>query len=410
VLGQWCPHAPTERQQAFLDFDCREALYGGAAAGGKTDALLMSALQYVDTPGYAAILFRRTYPDLALPGAIMDRANDWLSGRGAHWNDAQHTWAFPSGATLTFGYMDTERVKYRYQSAEFQFVGFDELTQFPETQYRYLFSRLRRLEGVQIPLRMRAASNPGGLGHDWVKARFVLPHDALDRVFVPAKLTDNPYIDEEEYRKALGELDSVTLAQLLEGNWDVLPQGNRFKREWFHTISERPAFLTSWVRYWDKAGTEGAGDWSAGVLVGRAGQLFYVLDVVRGQWSAAKRNEVMLTTTRMDARVCPRYEVWAEQEPGSGGKESAEATIANLVGYSVHAETVTGSKTVRANPFAAQCEAGNVMLIEGAWNSAYIEELCAFPDGPHDDQVDASSGGFAKLATIEYEQGVVEYA
>jgi predicted phage terminase large subunit-like protein len=375
----------------------------------------MAALQYVDVPGYAAILFRRTYQDLALPGALMSRAFEWLAGSGAHWSGQDRKWTFPSGATLSFGYLDTENTKYRYQSAEFQFVGFDELTQFPSSQYTYLFSRIRRLEGVEIPLRMRAGSNPGGIGHDWVKARFVLDHGVSGRVFVPAKLDDNPYLDRAEYMESLSELDAVTKAQLLDGNWDVLPQGRLFRREMFgDMLPVPPAFLTQWVRYWDKAGTteeESADpDWSAGVLMGKAGRLYFVLDVVRGRWSPAARNTIMRQTTRADSKLYPNYEVWTEQEPGSGGKESALTTIAELAGYDVHAETVTGSKVVRANPFAAQCEVGNVKLVEGTWNAAYLNEVCAFPNGPHDDQVDASSGSFAKLAKRHYESGSVRYA
>lgn len=404
-------HLPTPKQKAFLDLTCREALYGGAAGGGKSDALLMAALQYVGVPGYAALVLRRTYQDLALPGAVMDRAHDWLCGTTAHWHDSEHRWTFPSGATITFGYLQSENDKTRYQSAEFQFVAFDELTQFRETQYSYLFSRLRRLAGSEIPIRMRAASNPGGIGHDWVKQRFVEPHDDEDRVFVPARLADNPHVDQDAYLQSLHQLDPVTRAQLLDGNWDVLPDGDRFKREWFGApLADRPGFLTHWVRYWDKAGTEGGGDWTAGVLIGRAGALYYVLDVIRGQWSPAQRKAVMMQTAQQDAAVCPVYAIWTEQEPGSGGKESAQNTVADLAGYDVHAETVTGSKVVRANPFAAQCEVGNVKLIAGPWNAAYLNELCAFPSGPHDDQVDASSGAFAKLATIQHETGSLRYA
>ena len=258
---------------------------------------------------------------------------------------------------------------------------------------------------------MRAASNPGGIGHDWVKQRFIEPHEDADRVFVPARLADNPYLDAGEYLNSLDQLDAVTRAQLLEGNWDVLPEGDRFKREWFDApLTARPSFLTQWVRYWDKAGTADGGDYTAGVLMGRGGGLFYVLDVVRGQWSPAQRKAIIRQTTQLDAATCPRYTVWQEQEPGSGGKESALATIEDLAGYDVHAETVTGSKVIRANPFAAQAEVGNVKLIAGAWNAAYLDELCAFPDGPHDDQVDASSGAFAKLSAVQYECGTARYA
>ena len=119
------PHKPTPKQLAFLLLPCREAFYGGSAGGGKSAALLMAALQYIDHPGYAALILRRTYADLALPGALMDRAHEWLGGSAARWNSAEHSWTFPSGATLTFGYLEMEIHKFRYQSAEFQFCAFD---------------------------------------------------------------------------------------------------------------------------------------------------------------------------------------------------------------------------------------------------------------------------------------------
>ncbi len=219
-------------------------LYGGAAGGGKSDAILMGALQFVDEPGYAAIIFRKTYTDLSLPGALMDRARSWLQGTEARWADKEKTWHFPSGATLTFGYLDTVNDKYRYQSAEFQYIGFDEATQFAEIDYGYLFSRLRRLEGSRIPLRMRAATNPGGSGHIWIKKRFE-PHKTINnirmvdatRAFVPAKLDDNPFIDKPKYRESLAKLDSQTRARLERGDWSDFA-GNFYHPE-------------MWPRYYD---------------------------------------------------------------------------------------------------------------------------------------------------------------
>lgn len=220
TMARWSPHEPTVKQRAFLDLDCFEALYGGAAGGGKSDALLMAALQHVHVPGYAALLLRRTYADLSLPGAIMDRAKAWLVPKGVDWNDKEKRFTFPtSAATLTFGYLDTERDRYRYQGAELQFIGFDELTQFPEQWYRYLLSRLRRLKSATVPLRARGASNPGGLGHDWVRRRFVEGEHREDRAFVPANLDDNPHLDAVAYRAALAQLDATTRRQLLEGVW-----------------------------------------------------------------------------------------------------------------------------------------------------------------------------------------------
>ena len=212
----YCAQSPTVPQRAFLDLRATEALYGGSAGGGKSSALLMSALQHVHVPGYSAILFRRTYADFSLPGALIPRSHEWLQGTPARWNDRDKTWLFPSGASVTFGYLEHEIDKYRYQGAEFQFIGFDELTQFTETQYRYLFSRLRRRRTIDVPLKMRSSSNPGGIGHEWVRRRFI-DEGTKDRIFVPARLADNPYIDREEYERSLENLDPVTKQQLLNG-------------------------------------------------------------------------------------------------------------------------------------------------------------------------------------------------
>lgn len=260
---RWVPHSPSARQKLFLEelHDEPEAFYGGAAGGGKSDALLAAALEYVDTPGYASLLLRRTYQDLAKPGALMDRAHDWLANTGARWNEQKKQWRFPSDALLTFGYLETENDKFQYQSAEYQFIGFDELTQFTESQYTYLFSRLRRLAGVNIPLRMRAGSNPAEdpSGY-WVAERFVpddfTPDDALQpvvvwkasidgagrpvsRPFVPARLEDNPFLDQAAYEESLDQLDAVTRAQLRTGDWRIRKRGNIYPMwdEDYHIIT-----------------------------------------------------------------------------------------------------------------------------------------------------------------------------
>jgi predicted phage terminase large subunit-like protein len=175
-----------------------------------------------------------------------------------------------------------------------------------------------------------------------------------------------------------------------------VPEGGAmFRREWFPIVPELPADASTAVRYWDKAATDGGGDYSVGVLIATHEDLWYVVDVVRGQWSIHQRNQIIRQTADRDARRYSDYRIVIEQEPGSGGKESAHHTIRLLAGLCVRADRVTGTKISRAQPFADQCEAGHVRLVAGKWNIPFIEELCVFPVGDYDDQVDAASGAFA---------------
>lgn len=223
-LAKWAPHAPHAKQQEFLNAPEIEVLFGGAAGGGKSDALLMAHCPYLDTPGYAGIIIRRTFSALTQPDALIPRARQWWNGR-AHYNNESHEWTFPSGAVVKFGYLATDDDVYQYQSAAFQQISFDELTQFSEFQYTYMFSRLRRLADSDVPLKMRSATNPDGVGQDWVKQRFidVSPADAINqsRAYIPSRLEDNPSLDQEAYDASLQYLDPLTKARLRNGDWEV---------------------------------------------------------------------------------------------------------------------------------------------------------------------------------------------
>lgn len=236
--SEWVPHKPHAKQREFLSLGCLEALYGGAAGGGKSDALLMAALQYADVPGYAALVLRRTFRDLNQPDAIMARAKEWLAGTRAVWNERDKRFTFPSGATLTFGYCDSQNDVLQFQGAALQFIAWDELTQFPERWYTWLFSRLRKLESANVPLRVRAATNPGGIGHEWVRRRFV---DARDPAcpFIPARLDDNPSVDAVSYRQSLSKLDATTRRQMEDGSWVQDASGLVYRKP--TTILQRPA-------------------------------------------------------------------------------------------------------------------------------------------------------------------------
>lgn len=216
-IQKYLKEKPTKKQEEFLGLSCFEALYGGSAGGGKSSCLLLGAVSCAALGGHALVL-RKTFSDLNLPGAIMDRSHSWLEGTDAHWSGQDKRWTFPSGGSVQFGYLDSEKDRFRYQGAEFHQVYFDELTQFTIQQYTYLISRIRKTVNEQTQLKVRSASNPGGVGHDWVLERFV-NSSSSERKFIPAKLEDNPHLDQMSYREALEKLDATTRAQLLDGLW-----------------------------------------------------------------------------------------------------------------------------------------------------------------------------------------------
>lgn len=173
-------------------------------------------------------------------------------------------------------------------------------------------------------------------------------------------------------------------------------EGGMFKVECLKRIKafDRSAVLQS-VRYWDKAATEGAGAYSASCLMHRLRSGLIVIEhVSRGQWSTFRREAMIKSQASIDG---PNVSIYIEQEPGSGGKDSAAFTVVNLAGYAIHADRASQDKVRRAEPLACQVEAGVVCLVEGEWNQPFIDELRLFPKGKYKDQTDAATGGFNRL-------------
>jgi len=400
----WIPHRPSPKQLRFLLLPDKEAFYGGAAGGGKSEALLMGAIMFCHIAGYSAIIFRKTLQDHQLPESLIPRSKEWLI-RKASWNGSTYTWTFPSGSTITFGYIDNPDDHFRYQSSAYQCISFDEEPQFREAQFRYLFSRLRRLETQkEIPLRIRGAGNPDGPYVEWVKHRYVDLKTAV-APFIPAKIDDNPGLDKEEYKNTLMYLDPITRARLMNGDWEMKDQGSIFQRSTFTLVNSVPSKMLA-VRYWDKASTKPKRgedpDYTAGVLMATDGEgTFYILDIKHMRGRPAEVEALIRQTAILDneRKDCSLVRIFLEQEPGSSGVDVIDHyTRKVLVGFPFKGDKVTGPKAERAAAFSTTAEAGNVKILLGNWNiNGYLDELEGFPEIAHDDRVDASSGAFNML-------------
>lgn len=265
------------RQAEFLKLTCEEALYGGAAGGGKTEALMMWLAEGVSIPSYSGLFLRRTFPQLSRSNdSPIMRSIALYKPLGGVYTDGDHRWTFPSGAIIEFGHMQHETSVIEYQGPSFHRVTFDELTQFSENQYTFLFSRIRKAAVFPITLGIRAASNPGGVGHEWVAKRFITREaralfkklsyreqspagtvfwPTKDRAYVPARVADNPAIDTDDYiDRMLKHLPARLREQMVAGDWDVV-EGSLIQPGWFqrygcdkNTIWKIKDKSRSWVR------------------------------------------------------------------------------------------------------------------------------------------------------------------
>lgn len=269
--------SPQPKQAMMMGRSEYEALYGGAAGGGKTDYLVIEALRQVETPWYKGLILRRTFPQLK---EIIDKAYNYYPRiyPSASYNMTEHRWTFPSGAKIDFGSLNSENDKYKYQGLAYDFIGFDELTHFTSTQYEYLKSR-NRPNGPDTEVYIRSTANPGGVGHGWVKSRFVtageagkpivevvriknpkgeIEYKAQSRVYIPASVFDNKKLMENDpnYVTHLAALPEAERNALLYGNWDSFtgqvftefrndPAGYD-SHQWTHVI--KPFEIPDWWR------------------------------------------------------------------------------------------------------------------------------------------------------------------
>lgn len=460
VGNPYLPHWPTGPQLLFLSAHLRhpgdrvfQALYGGAAGGGKSDALLMSMAQMAWLHGdFSGICFRRSYTDLIQPGALLDRAMSWWIPKGVAWSGTDKQFRFPNGAKVAMSYLWGPQDHLRYQGAEYHATAWDELTQWgTAAQYEYVgISRVRRKEGCQIPLRTLATSNPGGPGHAWVRDMFVgIPGKPAPHTYIPARLVDNPHLDRSRYEAGLSSLHPTVRRQLLDGDWQAREPGDYFRPEWFGPLLDPE--VDTWsakecirVRWWDLAASEKAdAARTAGVRMARHISGVRAIEHCRAfRATPGKRDDLIVQTAQADGHGVV---VGIEIEGGSGGlaqflalekrlkalgfRVAGARPIADLTEREakvlVRSQHARASKIQRADPVASCLERGyqrrgegeptgstvwgceanlpiaehrdGLRLFSGPWTAEYLDELVGFPDGHLVDVVDATTGAWAYL-------------
>lgn len=416
-------------QEAFLSCPADICIYGGSAGGGKTFGLLLDPLRYIHVGGYGAVFLRRTYPDITREGGLWDEAANIYPAAGGKSTEHPLEYKFPAGTTISFHHMQHSRNRFDWKGAQIATILWDQLEEFEREQFWYLFSRNRSTCGVR-PYQ-RATVNPPEQENHWLfelVGRWVLPSDpnfptppgelcyfvrnettdSLDWVdadwrdedgqpatsitFIPATIYDNQALLSKDpgYLAKLRAMPMVDRERLLHGNWTIQPKGRLLPREWFKVVPEAPAGLETVGRSWDEAATKDGGDWSAGAKVGFKDGAWYVLDITRGQWSPANLDRIMSQTAAADGPFVP---IHLQQEPGASGVARIAEHRRRLKGHEVRAKLPTGSKVTRAKPLMSAAEAGNVYLVAGPWNDAFLRECSAWTgsDKDVDDQIDAVS-------------------
>jgi len=425
-------------QEQFLATKADIAIYGGAAGGGKSTALLWEAGRHVHIPGYNAVLFRRTHPEIINPGGMWDESQIYYPSLGGIEKHSSTTWNFPwNGSVIKMNHMQLEADRFKWQGSQICMLGFDELTHFTMQQFFYMLSRNRSMCGVKPYIRATCNPDPDSwvrefldwwIGEDgfpiperigklrwmgrkgdtliWANTRMEILRQKIrpkSVTFIPALLSDNPQLCEADpdYESNLDALPRHERERLKGGNWDARAvAGDYFKRAMFEVVDAAPKGGRS-VRWWDRASTVPSAknpdpDYTAGVKITEYQGQYFIEDIVRLRGNPTR----VQTTIKATASQEPDTEILLPQDPGAAGKSEVDTLIKKLKGFNVtNAGPETGDKATRAVPVSAQCGAGNVFVVRGKWNKEFFAEAELF-DGSgdnHDDQIDGLSGGFNYL-------------
>lgn len=439
-------------QEAFAACSADIGIYGGSAGSGKTFGMVIEPLRHVMTNReFAAVFFRRETPQITNPGGLWDEASKLYPLLGAKPRQKPYEWTFPYGGKVVMSHLEQESTVYNWQGSAIPLLMFDELTHFTRSQFFYMITRNRSMCGVKPYV--RASCNPDA--DSWV-AEFIawwidqdtgypipersgalrwfivlsdivhwadskdelyekfgrkdLPIDHEDQIrpksctFISAKLTDNKIFmkADPDYLGNLKMQSNVQQERLIHGNWKIKPAaGLYFKRHEVTMLEGVPNDVVTWVRKWDLAASAPTPDnpnpdRTAGVLMGRRKNGRYVVaDCISEQLKSAGVRELVQRVAKLDSR---KVIVGITQDPAQAGKEQAEGYVKLLAGYRVKVWRETGDKIMRADPFAAQWQQGNVDVVRGPWNEHYFGIMEGFPGKGKKDEVDASSGAFSMLA------------
>ena len=449
-------------QEKCLSSSADIILYGGAAGGGKTWAELAFPLRYIDVKGFGCVIFRKNSNQITNEGGLWDNARDMYSGiPGAECHKGEMAWVFRNEegeqmSRISFRHIERDEEVYNYQGAQICGIEFDELTHQTQYSFFYMLSRNRSMCGVKPYV--LATCNPEA--DSWVAdfvawwidqdtgyaipersgvIRWMIRRDNV--IYWADKKTDlieqfNLQTEEElqeprsvtfiassvydnkemlrvnpHYLANLKALPEVERERLLKGNWKSKPTaGLYFKRNQIDLVPDINLKDLSLVcRAWDLAATEQKDandpDYTSGVLIGKKKDgKFVIIDVINQRIKAGEVEKLIYNTAVMDRqKYGVYYRVRIPIDPGAAGKIVADSYVKKLSGFAVKSERVTGSKVARATPLASQWQNGNVEVLLRPWNEMYFSQMEFFPEGKHDDMVDASSDAFNEIAESAFD-------
>jgi predicted phage terminase large subunit-like protein len=448
-------------QSAFFSTLADVAIYGGAAGGGKTFALLLEPLRHVTTnKRFSAVFFRRTTTQIKNPGGLWDESMHIYPKVGGVPKIGVLEWHWPKGGKLKMAHLEHEQTKLEWQGSQIPLLLFDELTHFTASQFFYMVSRNRSMSGVSgyiratcnpdadswvaefiswwidqesgLPIRSRAGKLRWFLrindSMDWADTKSELverwrgkiPDETLQPksvTFIPAQLSDNKALMQADpgYMANLLAMSTVERERMLYGNWRIRPSaGLYFQRKWLKEIPEPPDSGVRWVRGWDLAATPKTDnnnpDFTESVRLGRTDDGKFI--IADHTWMRGTPAEVESEIRRTAFRDGRSVLISLPQDPGQAGVAQKAQFARLLEGFNVRctpesrtlqasgtAQHAKSAKISRFGPFSAQCEAGNVSIVRGPWNGEFFERLEAFPMAIHDDTADACSRAFGQLTT-----------